>query len=344
MKISEIIPLTESISLTEHHSAVSLAIWNGILETIYGMVQDFKDPKFDPLRNIDVYKYEGSVFSLLEPILKEYFEIHLKQHLEDALSKVSRNIVGVGSTGRWVNVAFKDTGKNLGWAESDNTVGLNKSYYLDKLIVKLIDNVQNIVIDNYNGETVLETLEDYIRKMPSDEYRQTVLIAGGSRGDTKIINNMTGTVLHELVHVKQHLIQQKLGRDRTQYRSYLQKSKEEFNKAQGEEDSPLWYKLHASSPQEIAAHVHNIALNIINDFDFDRANYSFELGNVEADTIMHYVKDFLVNRIGTPKTRKELMVFKKYLKGVYQEVMGYRQRLYNELKQREQQRDREFNT
>lgn len=210
-------------------------------------------------------------------------------------------------------------------------------------MAELIESISNIISDNASGNnTVTEILDWFIRKLPTDNYLQYNLIMGGKRDDTKFLNDLASTVIHELVHVKQHMEQHKLGRDRTEYRSYLQKSKEQFNKAYNDEDSPEWIKLHAGSPQEIGSYINNIATEIINDFNFNDAGSSFELTPVDADTIMYYVRDFLINRIGMPKTPKEKMVFKRYFKGVYQEVMSYRQRLMDKFKQRERERDAEY--
>ena len=343
MKISEIAQLTERISLTQYHTPVLQAIRDGILETVYEMREDFGTEDFEPLRNINPVTIEGSYWETFSSILRGYFEIHLKRHLEDKLSKASRNIVGVGSPGKWVNVVFKDTKTNSGWAEWDNTVGLSETYYFDKLIADLIENLSNIISDNAEGkDTVTEILDKFILRLPKDTHLQAVLIMGGGRGDIKFLNDLASTVLHELVHVKQHMEQHKLGKNRTQYRSYLQKSKEEFAKAQKKENSSDWIRLHASSPQEIGAYINNIATQIIVDYGFDDATSTFELSPVEADSMMYYVRDFLVNRIGTPKTAKEKMIFKRYLKGVYQEVMSYRQKVLTKIKQRERQQDAEY--
>ena len=344
MRFTEFCQLNERISFTEHHDDVLYAISDGILKTIYELSDDLGGEEFEEFKkvppNTDPSDYLDVFLKKLRGFLPDYFQIHLKRNLEDTLSTAARNIVGVGSPGRWVQVQFKDTRSNLGWAESDtNIVGLSETKYLDEISKGLRDNLDEILLDNWDGSNdIVKWAQSMIQMIQRDRMLQAELVLGRSGA---YVYKMASTILHELVHIKQHMLQHKKGRDKTEYRSYLQRSPEQFSQAYQDGTSPEWYRLHASSPQEIGSYIHNIAIEIQRDFGFDDAMQGGYIPEkIEPKTIMSYVRDHFVSRIGEPRTPKEKMVLKRYAKGVYLEVEKYRQNIIKSIKSQEQSKDR----
>lgn len=332
MRYREFCQVNEAISFTKYQNTVLRAIATGIFNTVYEIADEVESDEFAKYRSRtpqdDAKKLDNS--DRLSAFLRDfthwlsgYFNIHLKRHLEDTLSAAARNIVGVGGPGKWVRVEFMDLPNDRGMAYTDNLIGLSEKYYLDNLEKDLIDALYNIILDTWAGEEdIVDMVSNFIQRISQDPYLKNYIIFG-KYGNANLVYEMADTLIHEVVHVKQNMIQFARGRDTTQYRSYLQKSPEEFDTAQ-KEQGPGWLRLHAASPQEIESYVHNITMNIIRAFDLDKAYYNNQpLEKIEAETIYSYVLNFFSNRIGVPKTPKEQFIVKRYAKGVYQELNRY---------------------
>jgi hypothetical protein len=147
----------------------------------------------------------------------------------------------------------------------------------------------------------------------------------------QMIDSMARTVIHELVHVVQHVKQKH--RDSTEYRSYLG-PKDEFyalfdiiDDQKRDPNTPeykRWRKLYQASPQEIAAFAHDIANTIIQRNDLDGEDYY-----VDESTMSELVPEIMseIKRYFVPKTPDERKVFNRYVKRVYQELKNHIDRL-----------------
>lgn len=226
--------------------------------------------------------------------------------------------------------------KVLGYAEFNSMV-LNKQIIPiiakdlhQSLLNSLIDD--GIVGEGENGkDTILDqnALIKYIRSFvynPSYEVHP-------------LISNTIDTIIHEMVHIQQHVKQQHRDGE-TEYRSYLAKKPkfhDTINRIHRGEHSELDSKIYHASPQEITAHAHDAALEIIslisNDSDENPRGILANLDELFIDN------DFAKS---TPRLRyylsvynkndpKEYKVYKRFIKTVAQEIFAYRQKLNSKI-------------
>jgi DNA-binding transcriptional MerR regulator len=154
-----------------------------------------------------------------------------------------------------------------------------------------------------------------------------------------ILSDMIGTFTHELVHAKQTINQWNLNKGpNIEYRSYMDNSKDEFNnlirKLYNTGLSPTEHKrflqLYKSSPQEIPAFAHSIAVDIINKFNISNLNHHDKIQQSQKmiQSIPFMVNQFLNNNI--PNDHKLYKsVYNKYLKLVYTEIKNYINKFQN---------------
>jgi hypothetical protein len=342
--------LLEAISLSKYKIKTQQAIGNSVLETLYGLSEDLDGQDFDPAREAS----EDTFYGIMRPLLEEYFQIHLLRYLEDKLSTLAREIVGtvgnIDKRGSWVNAKFDNIGSDLGQALDDNTIVLSNSAYFDPLVKMLAEQLLDLSVDWYYGDDKrIESIKDLLENLPKNKRLQASIITHGqyklpNRGyetGMALINRLAGTFIHECVHVAQQLPQQRKKRSETEYRSYLSKSPEEFYKSFEKQNgqyvnTALMHRLHAGSPQEIAAFAHNLALEIIHELNWDDADlYPQDIERVDYLHLLGKVKDHIVDRGIVPRTPREIQVFRRYIKLVYQEIDRYRDYLINKLKQQQ---------
>ena len=142
------------------------------------------------------------------------------------------------------------------------------------------------------------------------------------------IKNIVSVIIHEMVHVIQHIQQKDSKNKEYEYRSYLQKDKKKFHSqikkvTAGEEGmTPEQYKIYRASPQEMTAFAHEEALTLIDRLKLDDPSAGYTL-----DTAMLAVKKYLgtyIDKMFADKSnRKEYPVFKRYVKMVYLELERY---------------------
>ena len=331
MKALEFLP--EAISLTKFKSRATQAVRDSILESLYHLSDTIEDPEFTELEDADDDEFD----SLFVPLMTDYFQTYLKQRIEHNLTRVSHEMLETPRTrSGWASVKIQDTGSDRGLALPDNTIALSKDYFFDPLVKGMVDNLAEVSADWYNGSR-FQGVKDLLKYLPKDKRLQALLTDDYYHFDSQKMREMIGTFIHEVVHIAQHIPQQKSNRS-TEYRSYLEKSPEKFraafDKKDGEYVNPsLMYRMHAGSPQEIAALSHDLALEIIDELGWDEYDDPSYLERVDYQHLLGKVKDHLSNRGIVPKTPEEIKVFKRYIKLVFTEVERYREWRLKQLKQ-----------
>lgn len=331
MRLSEFSqPLTERISLSKHKDEVEEAIKQGILNTLGFLEQE---AKLSPSRQNEEFKElskigTDSFFTEAGPILEKFINLKLKSILAFELSNITKSIVGIR-----VPIHFLSQ-RSLGTAHSNPTYVTITNNYTQVISESMTDFILNGWSDNWDGDPdAMKTLVRVLSSYKDDKYHTERLIDN----TRKVTDELAQTVLHELTHAVQDEKQKQKDRYGPQYRSYTQKSPAHFNKAY-DERTPEWYKLYITSPQEIGAVVHDIAVGLINDYFRDPVDRAEDLPKIESNTFYSEVLDKVSGFLGgSPKTPKEKMVFKKYMKGVYQEVTDYRDQLVAKLRKREEE-------
>jgi hypothetical protein len=326
--------LLEALSLTKYKKQAQDAVNQAILDTMTRLVDDLNNKNFDAARNAD----ENNFFKSTRPALTDYLERNLKRNLERNLTATARDMTGTAdnlSNRSGAIFVYFDIIDDLGLAHANNTISLSSKEYLEPLVKGLTDQLLDLSLDWYEGDSFLRGMTRLLKSLPNDERLQDILI--NDLRDSNVITEMVRTFIHECVHVAQHLPQQQKQLDRTQYRSYLQKSKEDFENAYEKQNGKyvnpdLMYRLHASSPQEIGAFTHNLAMEMIDELGWDEYTDNPEyIERVDYIHLLGKVKDHLTNRGIYPKTPAEVKVFRRYLKLVYQEVERYREWLLSKI-------------
>jgi hypothetical protein len=150
-----------------------------------------------------------------------------------------------------------------------------------------------------------------------------------------------------LAHALQHVPQRYRGD--LEYRSYLGKPGQFRQLALKRQenlphDEKLYYDLYRASPQEIGAFANDMAAKIMDDQNFSDIKYysDEDILNLkvneffDAGGIVYYVKNHLYN-FTAPSTPRERMVFKRYIKLIYQYlaqyVLDYKQQVRQRVKQ-----------
>lgn len=334
MKINELVQ--EAISFSQYKNQVRKTIENSIESCLYDLVLDnFEYPGFDLIKSGD----PDQVSQHLRPVVSKYIRDTLKYHIELNLSVLARKIIG--DTFNYGYRVLRPSVKieNIPYGGSanprSNLVSLSESVY-EKICDKVVDKFLDTIFSSWSGEPIFSFISSFIQRYVDEFYPQ------------KLINDYASTFIHELVHVKQHVAQQALGKKQTQYRSYLQKTPKEFDKSfarnpQGELLDPAsFYKFHGSSPQEIGSYVHEIAIKIIDSLYMEDAEpdelkkYFVAPGGTSAnvdeyrtsnrylhDRITKDVQKHLSSRNILPNTPKEAMIYRRYIKGVYLEIQRY---------------------
>jgi hypothetical protein len=168
------------------------------------------------------------------------------------------------------------------------------------------------------------------------------------RDVAQYIDTITDTFIHEIVHSTQHTRQPLDPGQDPSYTSYLAKGnkfeKERERIATGGSRDRNYHRIYFASPQEIAAHAHNLVLEIIRKYKLKPNAYltrgenlknilsSVNVAKQKIPTeIADYLKLWKVRYQGyrDPQVQK---VHKRYMKLVYQELDQYVKHITDELR------------
>jgi hypothetical protein len=325
MRIVEILSksLTEAISVAKYEDNIIQAIKEAIYDS-FGDLLKLKGQYPDEEREFD--DEDGNHKSFIS-LMKNKFRSSLKWRIADKIHKTLNRELGSPVVTYVSVIALPES---VGGQADGRAIELN-SVFTDHLTKNIMDKAFDSTYSSYGpGEYVSGFY--FLCKMVSSEDRH---LAGIILDDKKIIKKISSIVIHELVHVLQHAAQYDRGREETEYRSYLDKRKGEFvdlhhkkyaqEKNSDEEDTDLqdkYNRYYRASPQEIAAFAHQAALQVIDDYGFSDVTNPDEL-TLSDDSIIYSV-DWITGRVfSKPKTPKEAMVRKRYMKLVYLEVKRY---------------------
>lgn len=324
-------PIEEAINMTHLDEPMKVAVESGI-KTAIGNLYDAKGgyPKLED--RFDTGEGTSAFLNQMVAMLFSDFEkwnivdIVTKSVVAELTKELGKNVVK--------KFKFMDTGDAHGQAGA-SSIDVNEN--LIKSVAKqAIENLVEATLSSYGeGELVggFWYMINSIRRGEKD-YVDTML----EKCDKKI-NLIASTIVHEVVHVLQHKRQKDAKHTGTEYRSYLDKKNGEFvdlhnrrwsksakNKLSPEEEG-RYLDLYYASPQEIASFSNEIAINIIRDFDIDGARNVEELnraaGDVDAESVIDYVRTHLRNRFRSPENKREYAVFKRYVKLTYAALQSW---------------------
>lgn len=341
-------PLEEAISVSHYADTVEAAVLAAITRTLTaeGYVNrhlgEWQGREIVPTRVIDNMT-----------ILEHYAEDGLHRALALAIMRgLNRDLTrdrGVDAqtrTGQYVEwIHFQDLpGDTLGHADG-YSIALSRAY-LDQLASEVKEQVTTTILESgYAHEPDAEdpTLPDNVKSRPGFYYlvhwkelreylnkNATQLAARIVDRKRNLVNRMTDTVLHELVHVMQHRQQWQRPGGGQEYRSYLDRTKGELRSlyrgpGQGwDVDSKHFQKLYRASPQEIGAFAHNMALDIIRGFGLDEPGA--EDITLTATDFVQALRQIVGNEYRDPNNPQERAILNRYLKLAYQEVQRYIER------------------
>ncbi len=319
--------LKEKINLSQHEHEISAFIKVTIAEYIKKLINDKHYPGLEFYQD----QFDSSGES------HEYTE-YLIDKLDGIIRHVLQNKLYTLAKEKFYppleHVGFIKTEAN-GYADR-LAIYINDSK-VDNMAKKIITKLFDTVLNSYNNNERNDGLNGFVDDMIENPNSYV-----GSRifdWVNRDIDSIVSTFIHELVHVMQHGNQYKKGKNSTEYRSYLGK-KDEFKNLHSKawksnfdlpgDESKNYYKLYYSSPQEIGAHAHNIALQVIIDNIKEYVNpesitpeqYNKMKTWLEGSTIPAYVDDYLRDYLDK-KNPEEYKIYKRYYKLVYQEVLNY---------------------
>lgn len=321
MKISELI--YEAISFTQHLKEVETVINDAVKKSINNLSPD----KFQKFRtSVNRSKNYASMSATIESELRTLLMTTIEQNLTiigvDILSSE------VTDYADYLSVQFKDLPQTTRGQATDFDIDINEDFIddiIEQLVPSLIESASNSIYDEEN------MFDDFFQIIKNKQLQTRVINGWLIQG---LIDDIASNFIHELVHVRQHIPQIQKGRDETEYRSYLDKTKGEFGKIafepqDSEEVQQRYWDLYISSPQEIAARAHQSAIKIIKNTELNAVTSIEELPR--KNDIMADINQYAREQFKDPENPKEKQVFNRYVKLIYQEVDRYYDNLKNKL-------------
>lgn len=331
MRILDIIKestVDEAISVTQYERQLTEALYKAVWAAA-GHLYNYKGRYEAEEASLDDDEGSGTPFKKL---MAEHLLNALQSYVPAYLKKAINSALGVPVVTNFSTAEMKD--RTGGYAQ-DRDIVLNEKY-LVSLRHKLIERIMDSVYDSYNENERTDGFYYTVRMLANGDRYLTSHFADSI---SKTVDNIVSITLHELVHVMQHNQQEIKGRDSTEYRSYLDKTKGEFRSLANDDevshDVPAqhrYWDLYMASPQEIAAFAHQAALKVIKDSGFDQATVPEELQELDSRDIINAVNNITNNRFKQPTNAKEQMVRNRYLKLAYQEVHRFIQNKLTQLK------------
>jgi len=178
------------------------------------------------------------------------------------------------------------------------------------------------------GDTI--RLKDTIRQNYADgavHLRTAGVDVGDSPRMVHLIRATATLVIHELVHIQQHLRQ--AGREKMEYRSYLGTADEfEHQMRRAAEvggGTPESVRLYNASPQEIPALAHEAALAFVDKHGLAEPRSRYQLAQLHAN-LHNLLTAELYSEFNKPSNTAEYAVFKRFGRLLYQEVIRFIER------------------
>jgi hypothetical protein len=306
MKLTEI--LLESINLIKYKNQVAGIIKKSLEESL--KVQVPVEPGQDDEARAIVNHLSAKLYG---KSTEEGIEFNLRWFCDQIMEKEA-GVYDERGPYEHIQVSFTDSIKDLGQCYH-NHISLNRT----KLLKPFLDTINGEYIESVASS--FNTIEDYNHEVKKYGINIDVNLDGP-------FNKLVDVLLHEMVHAIQHYRQWEVnnvnGRHTgyTEYRSYLEKDKKEFHKMMNSDEwTDRKNKAYYSSPQEIAAHAHNISLQIINDYGVDDEWVSHPSQLELSKNVKTYLSHvFSPEEFKDPKISK---IINRYYRLVYKELEDY---------------------
>ena len=323
MRIVEL--FNEAISYTGKIPAIKQAILHGILESIHFLKEDrYLDVKERVNRQVNL--------TILKAKVGPNLFTHLEHFISKKLSKLVSDEVLSPDLKASIPVKFTDTGEDLGVAYSSE-IDLSEMF-IDNLVTELLEMLHEKTSDNMYSEDSI--FEDFFLTAKNLTIQDIINYSSRRSGINSTVNKMASTLVHEMVHIRQHMPQLQKGRDDTEYRSYLDKTKGEFSQMHSKgyaslspEERKRFNTLYRSSPQEIAAFSHQAAWDVIRDYNLEDITDISEIPDNKV--IFNYIYEYATQYYKKPENPAEQKVYQRYIKLIYQEVDRYLDNLRAQL-------------
>jgi predicted SprT family Zn-dependent metalloprotease len=221
--------------------------------------------------------------------------------------------------------------KNMGGYAQGTTMVINRAY-LPAIARTIMNRFSIYLYDNYEAGDRTKGMS-FLFKMLKSNDREVLNVL--LKDMDSAIDKIVSIVVHEAVHLVQHKQQAHRPGGKTEYRSYLDKTKGEFYghamKSTKTKNKDRYYDLYYASPQEIAAFAHQMALDVIKANGLDKVERLQDIPRIESEDIISYINNRISNRFAEPRNPQEVQVRRRYLKLVYQEVHRYIEHLHELL-------------
>ena len=305
----------EAISMTKYEEDLTKAIKDGIIAGVSSLEKSFmNNPNLQEILNDD---------GLSDRYAREFMQREGEDKIEKGITKQLKltleKILGKDAISKFRFGAMKNMG---GYAQGSNMV-INRAY-LPALARTIMNRFSIYLYDNYEAGDRTKGMSFLFRMLKSGD-REILNIM--LRDMNSQIDKIVSIIVHEAVHLVQHKQQAHRPHGKTEYRSYLDKTKGEFygaaQKAVKSKNKDRYYDLYYSSPQEIAAFAHQMALDIIKLNELDKVERLQDIPRLEAEDIVYAINQRINNRFAQPRNPQEVQVRRRYLKLVYQEVHRY---------------------
>lgn len=316
MLINEVIEVDEAISVTQYQDGIRAAIISGLQHGFSQVAKmQGKYPKYEQKLLSDSTR--DFRLSIRPAILRSASANISKQVAKFINSKIPSKPLN--------SIKFGKTGTGVGGYARDLDVVVTRDY-LVKLVNIALENTFDAMYKDYDDESLIPGFYFICKAFASGDPEITTRVL--EYAESIVIGPIVSVIVHELVHVVQHKAQFEKGKDRTDYRSYLEKKKGDFYKltttgSPAQRSTPQYTDMYYASPQEVAAFSHEIAIKIIKSHGYDTLKKGDEIPRIDPNKLILEINNRLGNRFHVPRNDKEKLVYRRYIKLVYQEVQRY---------------------
>ena len=349
MQLSE---LSESINVSHFAPAIKQAIIDGIFYSIVNVENSIKSYTADDIEDLSIDANIRTVGITVRRKLKSHLDNGITElGLAPACKIILRDNYNYNGAFRiiFANIGAGGTASrgNASAGKHTEIITLNRGLYLEPIVDKISDMFYQHAVDNLESDNIDGYIKAYKSAFKSAvKYKADTIANIKYEIDKPSFNNLVKTIIHELVHIAQSVIQHKIGRDNIEYRSYIEKDKNKFynsiNTINTGTHTPDTIKLHHSSPQEVGAIVNELVIDAISETGLDD-NFS-EYSN-PLEVLNTYVKEINPNLIDNiikqrlsyfdKKDPIENKIRQRYIKLTYQGIQHYISNLYKQVKNME---------
>jgi hypothetical protein len=291
--------LAEDINMTQYRNVINQCVIDSI-DHLLDIIPSYKRKIDADIKNDATQGEYHELLYFIKPLINR----SITSILRLGLTRVINN--EIPEVNKKVLIVFKDI--NADGTAFNFKITLNNKFprALTDMLVKTIGNW--LVKHNKQNTNKFKTLFEINSEKLKQYYDFT---------NIPVVYEMVSIILHELTHVIQDVRQAHRGGE-TEYRSYLTKNPI-FNGIlkkmyKGDKLTDEEYQIYFSSPQEIAAHAHNIAADVIKNIGDNKPT---------AQDIQKAVKDLVGDFLSDRNDPRIAKVYNRYLKLVYQQVMNH---------------------